>query len=413
MLKNKLLKKLFKIWVGNKLPDVHVFPENKGTINKRYFKQIIIHPLKRRLAKYYLIFLRMFFDIKVIGITGSAGKTTTKEMLASILKESGEVVSSYKNIDPVYNIPDTILRCCPSTKYLVLEMGVEYPGEMAFYIWLAKPDVSVITNINPTHLLYFLDIQGVLKEKKLIATSLGSNSCAVINHSDPNLSKIKKDIKAKILPFGKGTKIYATEIKITKSGTFFTLSMGGRLTKIKLPLVGEHFVSDALAAVSVASVFNLKGSDIKKGLGEYNIPEHRMNIFNGEKGTLIIDDTYNNNPKAAQEALKVFEKLSAGKVRGIVFGDMLELGDQSEYYHHEIGKIISGLKIDFLVCLGTQTEYLIDEVKKTGSKIDMYKTTSTGQVYKLIQKYLGKNTVVLLKGSRAVALDKVAEKLSK
>src|SRR3989344_2587811 len=132
-------------------------------------KKILIHPIKRRISKLYLIFLRRFFGLKVIGITGSAGKTSTKEMIISILSLKARTVASFANIDPVYNIPTTILRCTPLTKYLVLEMGVEYPNEMDFYLWLVKPDVGVITNIFPTHTLFLKDIEGVYKEKsKLI-----------------------------------------------------------------------------------------------------------------------------------------------------------------------------------------------------------------------------------------------------
>lgn len=399
--------------MGSKLPDVHVFPEQKGEVGNKYIKRFLIHPVKRRLAKYYLALLRKYFGIKVIGITGSAGKTTTKEMLTSILKLNGEVFGSYKNIDPVYNIPDTILRCRPLTKYLVLEMGVEYPGEMDYYLWLAKPDISVITNISHTHLKYFKNIDGVLREKKIIAQALSKNSSVVLNNDDANLSKIKKDIKAKLILFGKNTNIDSKEVNVTKHGTSFTLIIGKKLTKINLPLVGEHFVNDALAAAAAASVFEIPLKYIKNGLEEYDIPEHRMNVFNEKNGTLIIDDTYNNNPKAAQEALKVFINISTGKRRGIVFGDMLELGDQSEYHHRQLGKMIAGLNINFLICIGEETKYLLNEVQKHGNNISVYKTVKTDEIYRILTEYLGKDTAILLKGSRALALDEVVEKLSK
>src|SRR3989344_3528645 len=133
---DKNINPILKWWMTPKLPAEHIFikPEDrpKGAINsiKIYSRKWVLHPLKRRIAKYYLILLQKCFGLKVVGITGSAGKTTTKEMLASILKQRGETIYSYANIDPVYNIPTTILKCSPSTKYLILEMGVEYHGEM-------------------------------------------------------------------------------------------------------------------------------------------------------------------------------------------------------------------------------------------------------------------------------------------
>lgn len=131
-------------------------------------KKTIYHPIKNLIANNYLFFLRKFTNIKVIAITGSAGKTTTKEMVTSILKQVAPTVWTKDNIDPVYNIPATILRCTPWTKYLILEMSVEYPGEMDFYLWLAKPDIGVITNIFPTHTEFFGDADGVLKVQSVL-----------------------------------------------------------------------------------------------------------------------------------------------------------------------------------------------------------------------------------------------------
>ena len=202
----------------------------------KIFKKWVIHPIKRRVAKYYLWFLRKFTSIKVIGITGSAGKTTTKEMLASILKLDEKTVYSFANIDPVYNIPTTILKCTLSTKYLILEMGVEYPGEMDFYLWLAQPDIGVITNIFPTHTEFLKDIEGVLEEKSKLIKSLSKNSFAVLNESDSRLKSLVNKTKAKIIWFN-----------------------------------GEN--SDA--ARKVAEVFGVSPENIKKGLKNFDRPKHR------------------------------------------------------------------------------------------------------------------------------------------
>ncbi|NMD01040.1 MAG: hypothetical protein GYA62_15160, partial [Bacteroidales bacterium] len=146
-------------WQTPEFPLIHL--SDRTSFIKKWF----FHPIKRRVARLYLKILQSSTDIKVIGITGSAGKTTTKEVLASILKEDGKTVFSKENIDPIYNIPTTILKTPPSTKYLILEMGVEYLGEMDFYLWLAKPDVGIITNIFPTHLEFLKNVEGVMTEK--------------------------------------------------------------------------------------------------------------------------------------------------------------------------------------------------------------------------------------------------------
>src|SRR3989304_10463920 len=142
MLSNKV-NKIIRWWVTPKLPLQDVFEKHN------FISQWLMHPIKRRLARYYLKLIQKYTDITVIGVTGSAGKSTTVQMITSILKHRGKTHATPPSIDPVYNIPNTILKCVPGTKYLILEMSVEYPGEMDYYLWLAKPDIGVITKIYP------------------------------------------------------------------------------------------------------------------------------------------------------------------------------------------------------------------------------------------------------------------------
>src|SRR3989339_1931828 len=201
---------LIRWWMTPKLPERHIFlapherPKSLYPLARVYFRKWLVHPIKRRLARYYLMTLQRFFGLEVVGITGSSGKTTTKEMTASILRQVGETAASFGNIDPIYNIPTTILKCRPSTKYLVLEMGVEYPGEMDFYLWLAKPNIAVITNINPTHVTYFKSVDNVYKEKVKLALFTGENDRVVLNREDTYLKKTIKDTRGMVTYFGKG-----------------------------------------------------------------------------------------------------------------------------------------------------------------------------------------------------------------
>ena len=204
---------LVQWWLSQKLPARHMVVD-RDKLQDSHFKNIIIyvkhyfiHPVKRRIAKYYLVILKKVFNLKVIGITGSAGKTTTKDMLHSILKRNGRVVSSYKNIDPVYNIPSTILRCTPFTTYLVLEMGVEFPGEMDFYLWLVKPNVGVITNISVAHTEFFGDIGGVFREKSKLVKSLTGNDVSVLFREDKQLEKLEYKLRSKVEWFGDGSDV--------------------------------------------------------------------------------------------------------------------------------------------------------------------------------------------------------------
>ena len=416
---NNINSGLIKILVGSNLPDVHYMKDLKarsfGDRCVHVYKTFVIHPIKRRLAKYYLSILRKCFDIKVIGITGSAGKTSTKEMLSSILSLKGETIYSYANIDPVYNIPTTILKCRPSTKYLVLEMGVEYPGEMDFYLWLAKPNIAVITNINPTHLTYFKSVDNVYKEKVKLALFMGENDRVVLNREDTYLKKTIKDTRGMVTYFGKGTNVYSDKYRIKRSGSIYTLHINGKRVAVNLPIIGRHFVNNSLAAAAVAYDLGISPTDIKKGLENFIPLEHRMNIIELENNRVIIDDTYNNNPKAARETLKSFNETSKvykNYKKGIVFGDMLELGEDSEKYHQEIGRVISGMDIGFIICVGKESNKIIEIVKKNNNIVKAYGVKDKNEAYLLLKSLLSENTLVLLKGSRSIGLDDVVEKLS-
>jgi len=406
---------LIQAWVGKNLPSEHIFIKDKNTDKSKlmglYFRRWLLHPVRRKVARYYLMLLRNFFGLKVIGITGSAGKTTTKEMLKSILQRQESTVASIKNIDPIYNIPQTILKCRPNTKYLVLEMGVEYPGEMDFYVWLAQPDVSVITNIFPTHTEFFGSREGVYKEKVKIIKYLKNNDHAVLNHEDDLLRLAGKNTKANILFFGKGTKTSASDIVYSEEGTIYTLSIGESKISVQIPIIGRQFVNNALAAVAVAKIFGIKKENIKKGLLKFEQPPNRMNTFYTKKGALIIDDSYNNNPEAAIEVLRVFEKVAKSRKKIIVFGDMLELGDLKVKYHQKLGKMLSGYNLELLVGVGEASRELIKTAKSKMDKEKCVWVNDRSGVYDIIVGRLQRDTAVLIKGSRSLQLDKVADKL--
>lgn len=324
-------------------------------------KKWIIHPIKRRVAKYYLYLLKKFFGIKVIGITGSAGKTTTKEMLASILKLDSRTVYTVANIDPVYNIPTTILKCRPKTEYLILEMGVEYPGEMDFYLWLAKPEIGIITNIFPTHTKFLGDTEGVFKEKSKLVKSLGKDGFAVLNKTDSKLKSLVNQIEAKIIWFN-----------------------------------GEN--SDA--ARQVAKVFGVSTENIEKGLKNYDKPRHRYEIIKHKSGAVIFDDSYNSNPEALLTTLKYFNQLAGKNNKIAVLGDMLELGKLEKSEHIRIGIEVKKYNFEKVFGVGKSVKYITSKIYDDAL-----------DVLPEIKKYLKPNTYILFKGSRSIGLDRLVEKL--
>lgn len=396
-----------KWWMTPKFPEAYIGkalsykPDGFFPKVRNFYRTWFVHPVKRRIAKYYLWFLQKFCRLKVVGVTGSTGKTTTKEMLAAILKLDGKTVYSLANIDPIFNIPTTILNCKNSTKYLILELGVEYPGEMDFYLWLAHPDIGVITNIYPAHTVNFKNEEGVLREKSTLARRLGSDDFVVLNSGNILLRRLEQKIDAKEVWFGGGSENSAADIKY--SGDFktkFRLSLSGQKIEVSLPILGKQFVDNALAAASAADSFGIELTKIKKGLEHFDVQGHRMHIRSLKSGAILIDDTYNNNPVAARRAIELLKDISGKKKTVLVFGDMLELGEKEVFYHKEIGGFIKSEGVDEVIGVGPLSKYV--------SKIHVQ---DWQEAVPLVKSELDSRTVIMVKGSRSINLDKLVETL--
>lgn len=380
----KKINPIIQWWMTPKLPyhDIYELPllidKTPLLVIKHIFSQWFIHPIRRRLARFYLKTLQRFTNIVVIGITGSAGKTTTKEMLYAILKRQGKTVCTSGFIDPVYNIPNTILKTAPGTKYLILEMGVEFPGEMDYYLWLATPIVGVITNIFPTHVEFFGDENGVLMEKSKLVKSIPANGASILNSGDNKLRALKGKLSSKIIWFD-------SDINPTKQ--------------------------NGNAAVAVARFLGIYEKYIRNGLGSYAPPAHRLVTIKLKSGAKILDDSYNSNLKAALATLYFFNTNFKGKKIAIL-GEMRELGKYTESSHRELGKEIAKSGFDYVFCVGESMKYLISEVNRYSPKTKTLILLDYDEITHLVKPLLGSNTCLLVKGARSLRLDKIVDKLS-
>lgn len=374
----RLINKLKKTWFTDKLPEVHIKVE-KGSSLWIYLLHWLIHPVKRRVAKYYLACLRRFFRIKVIGITGSAGKTTTKEMIASILKLEAPAVWTKENIDPIYNIPSTILRCAPWTKYLILEMGIEYSGEMDFYLWLAKPDIGVITNIYPTHTEFLGSIDGVFREKSKLVLSLPQEGVAVLNKNDSRLRILDGKLKVKIV--------------------WFDIQSD------------DPLLQNARAAEAVAKVLGINQEKIRKGIVSYSRSEHRLDIIKLKNKATIFDDSYNSNPEALLVTLKVFDKLARKNEKVAVLGDMLELGKLEEGEHRRVGKEFAKKEFKAIVGVGKAVRFLLDEVNQNSPATKIYFYSTWQEALSQVRRLIKPQVFVLIKGSHSIGLDQLVTRI--
>ena len=382
---SKKLNPIIRWWVTPKLPyrDIFELPllKDKSISGKiiHLTSQWLIHPFKRRLARWYLRILQKFTDIKVIAVTGSSGKSTTVQMIASILKRSAKTLATPPSIDPVYNVPNTILKTQYGTKFLILEFSVEYPGEMDFYLWLAKPDIGVITNIFVTHTEFFGSIDGVFKEKSKLVLNLDKNSFAVLNKGDFRLRKLTQSLKAKVVWFGSK---------------------------------GDPLKQNSQAAETVAGCLNVSSAKIVEGIKNYEKPKHRLDIIHHNSGAVVLDDSYNSNPQAMLATLKVFDKLAGKNPKVAVLGDMLELGKLEEESHRLVGREVARLNFDLVIGVGKAIKFLLSEIDKNSPKTKVIFLSNVDEVYGRFKSFLRPKVYVLIKGSRSIGLDKLADALS-
>jgi UDP-N-acetylmuramoyl-tripeptide--D-alanyl-D-alanine ligase len=400
----------FKWWMTPKLPKEHL-PIASGAGFRKYVAHYLVHPIRRRVAKYYLVALKKVFGLRVVAITGSAGKTTVKEMTASILEEEGNTKKSRANIDPVYNLPETILKCSPLTKYLVLEMGVEFKGEMDYYLWLARPDIAVVTNVYPTHTLYFGDVEGVAKEKGKLPKGLRKKDKAVLNKGNDFTRRMVKKTQAEVVWFGDSGDVSAKKVRFTRDLYMcFTLVLRKDTIEVELSIPGKQFVENALASTAAASSLGVGLDKIKKGLENYKLPKHRMEVIKHRSGAVILDDSYNNNPEAAVNALDTLAQVAGKNKKVVVMGDMLELGDLEKKEHKRIGKYTAKKKVDNLIGVGEASRDLVDSAKRAG--IDARWVKNRKKVSRYLKPLLKNNTYVLIKASRSIGLDNLVRELS-
>ncbi len=408
-------------WVGENLPAQHIFiqsenkPKELNKVVRLYFRKWFVHPLKRHLTHYRSAYLSKS-GTTIIGITGSAGKTTTKEMLAAILSQKFKTEYSKANIDPVYNIPETVLHTPKNTEKLILEMGIEFPGELDFYTWLAKPNIGIVTAVDWTHTEFFGDVEGVLKEKQKLITSLPKSGYAILNYDDVRVRSIAKKTKANVMFFGSSPKcdVQFSNITLTKDfKTEFILHYKKESIKIKLPLLGYHFASLASASAAVGILSQMSLSEIKKGLESMQNEPHRMQPIKLKNNSILLDDTYNANPFATKGALKILNGVSGKRRKVFVFGEMKELGRYSIKGHSEIGKKLVECGVAELLTLGELTRYTIETAIKNGlSQKNTYYAFDKKDLLKEIKKRIKRGDVILIKASRSMGLEEIVDALT-
>lgn len=351
---------------------------------------------------------------RVIGVTGSNGKTTTKEMAASILSLEEHTMKSPGNFNNLIGLPLSILTLQEEHKIAVLEMGMNKPGEIARLTRIAGPDRGLITNITGAHLEGLRDLEGVRRAKGELLSEMSRNSTAILNGDDALTAGLAIVFKGPIITFGldQGNQVRATHIRDIKQGLqAFTIHLNGDEVQVTIHLPGMHNVFNALGAAAIAYSLSLSGDVIARGLGRFRPLKGRFQIIHLKGGIRMIDDTYNSNPSSLKAALQTIKDLQrSGLIVGL--GEMLELGKESAALHVSAGELVAHMGARYLVALGEHGHEIIIGACKAGMKPQQtcLATNHSGMIDE-IRGNVREGDTIFLKGSRKMALDTVVESL--
>jgi len=356
---------------------------------------------------------RRKFPVTLIGISGSNGKTTTKEMLAAILEQEGPTLKNPGNLNNWIGLPLSLFSLNEGHRFAVMEMGINHSGEIARLCQIARPSVGMLTNIGPAHLEGLGTLSAVARAKGELFEALEPDHWAVVNGDDARIRDLARTCKARKITFGLKTEaqVRADRLSITDRGVRFRILFQGE-EEIFLPIQGAHNISNALGAAATALAIGLSLKRVRQGLENFQPPDHRLQIKKGILGVRLIDDTYNANPASMKAALKVFQSLRQETRGGLVLGDMLELGNQSTEAHREIGRMIGEIGVDYLLCLGPLSEEMLTEAKSGNRAPQMAFWASDHQkAIDLLRGIIRQGDWVLVKGSHGLDMESIVRAL--
>ncbi|MBT2759596.1 UDP-N-acetylmuramoyl-tripeptide--D-alanyl-D-alanine ligase [Mesobacillus foraminis] len=345
--------------------------------------------------------------VKVLGITGSNGKTTTKDMAASLLGLQFKVQKTEGNFNNHIGLPLTILRLEGDTEVAVLEMGMSSKGEIEFLTKLARPDAVIITNIGESHLLDLGSREAIADAKLEIIQGLKDEGLIIFHGDEPLLQERLEGYsgKGQLKTFGRSSRndLHPVKIVPTASGNIFTTNLGEQ--SFDLPVLGTHNILNALAAMLAANFFGIDFGQMNKGFEGLKLTNMRMELVEGAKGERIINDAYNASPTSMKAAIELVSNLSGYSRKILVLGDMLELGPEEEAYHYQIGESIDARAIDFLLTYGRLGDFIAQGARNNLGENRVYSFRNKEELINELKKLTSSETLVLVKASRGMKLE--------
>ena len=362
-------------------------------------------------------FWRSRHDVTVVGITGSVGKTSTKELVASVLRQQFHTLWNEGNLNNEIGLPLTLLRIEPNHQVAVLEMGFYMEGEIAMLCALARPYAGVVTNVGPIHLERAGSIEAIFRGKSELVQALAPDGRAILNWDDEWVRRMAGLSPAPVFRYGLTPEADLWADQITSKGLegirfrFHDRTTGDseNVLHVHLPLLGRHAVHTALAAAAVGLVFGMTWEDIIRGLTDINA-QIRIDVVPGINGSTLIDDTYNASPPSTIAALNLLADLSGRRIA--VLGDMLELGSYSESGHRMVGRRAADV-VDTLVTVGSLSQWIADEAVAGGlPPASVQHVFSPAEALELLHRIVQPGDYVLVKGSRVVGMESIVTALS-
>lgn len=362
-------------------------------------------------------FHRLRFDIPVIAVTGSNGKTTTKEMLATLLARRYTVLRTEGTQNNHIGLPMTLLRLRPRHQAAVLELGTNHFGEIAYLGGICLPTMCVITAIGPSHLEFFKSVAGVAREKLSLLRFLRPPAVALLNADDPLLAR--SAVRSAVRSAGSSPAVITYGLKqpadfrarvfcgAGAAGAGVRFSVHG--SSYSLPALGEHNVSNALAALAICRLLGMSRAELRRGMKQIRLPAGRLQLRKAG-GINFIDDSYNANPFSLSQALRCFRQLPVAGRKIVVMGDMLEMGKQSARFHRQAGREAAAF-CDCLICVGTLSQAAAVAARRAGmAATAVLCCADSGQASRIVASLRpGKNDLVLVKGSRGMHLETIFE----
>jgi UDP-N-acetylmuramoyl-tripeptide--D-alanyl-D-alanine ligase len=357
--------------------------------------------------------LRGDFSGPLVAVTGSSGKTSTKEMLAAILALTGPGLKTEGNFNNLIGLPHTLFRLAPEHRWAVLEMGMSARGEIARLARIARPGIGIVTNIGPAHLQQLGSLDGVARAKGELFAALPAGGTAIINGDDERVARLPVANGVRRVMFGvnEAAEVRAEAVAADGRGIGFCLVLPDGRWPVRLRVPGSYNVANALAAAAAAYVLGVDGERIARGLADFRSCGGRMGVKELASGALLLEDFYNANPLAVQAALTALNELPGGGRRIAVLGDMLELGETAAELHRQTG-LAAARRVDMLILLGAMAEATAAGARRGGmAPQSVWVVTSHAEAVRLLEDLLHPGDKVLVKGSRGMTMEKICQAL--